>query len=150
MPNVTESSRAQSPLAVDMALTRVGLAALKAKRHEAANEGERESALLLAIHYQMKLRCASTHNQISPEIVPRRKVREVLQGMLSASNGAQSQSSSRQRKKLEELIRLLRSMASAERLNDSDANLLRKRLSEVADRKTPQSELPEPPVFVRA
>lgn len=73
-----------SPLAVDLALATVDLAALRARRGvEHLDEEAREAAHLLRDYYSRQLHAASTSGQISKDAVPDEGVRNAIQQSLA-------------------------------------------------------------------
>lgn len=75
---------APSPLAVDLALATVDLAALRARRGvENLDEEAQEAALLLRDYYSRQLHAASTSGQISEEAVRDESVRRAIQQSLT-------------------------------------------------------------------
>jgi len=78
--NVRTTFDMPSPLAVDLALARVDLAAVRARRgvHEVDQEA-RDSAVLLEKFFSRQLRMASSSAAISKELVPDDSFRQALQ-----------------------------------------------------------------------
>lgn len=122
--NLRSQFATPSPLALDLALARVDLAAVHARRGvQKLDEEAQDSAVLLRDYFTRKLRRASTSAAISQELVPDDSFRQALQECF-ASIETKPELNERDTELLKELIGALSPLVETGRCEREQAKQL--------------------------
>lgn len=116
---------APSPLAVDLALARVDLAALRARRGQELDERAQDAAGLLKQHYSRKLqRATSPVPVISETLVPDEETRQALRKGLASIAKGEPEFAKADEELVNRLIELLSALAQPGRFEPEHAKEL--------------------------
>jgi len=133
-----------SPLQVDLALAKVGLAALRARRGQEVDEQSRAAAGLLKEHYSRRIQAAKNPvSVISADLVPDEQTRQALQKGLASMARAEAQLGQEDEERLGHLIELLSTLADAGRCEPDDAKEIHSLLHTLEARRPAPLPVPE-------
>lgn len=137
--------REPSPLTVDLALTSVDLAALRARRGvETLDQEARQAAKLLTNYYERQLRMGSASGEISEALVPDKSFRKAIQQSLASITETKRGLDAAAKELLEKLVRLLSNLANTGRCEREQARELHAALREFdAERAAPSPRTDE-------
>lgn len=133
-----------SALAVDLALAKVDLAALRARRgQEAVGEEARTAAGLLHRFFSRQLHAASNPALISAELVPEQSIREAIQESLASLSTTKQGFGEGDTKLLNKLVQLLSVIADNGCCTRDTATKLHSALAELDEKLAAPSPSPE-------
>jgi hypothetical protein len=134
---------APSPLAVDLALAKVDLAALRARRGEGLDRPAQDAAGLLREHYSRKLRRARNPVPlISETLVPDDEIRQALQDGLASMANVGAELEQVDERHITRLLELLSTLAEAGRCEPDEGKELHSLLHTLEAK--PPAALPAP------
>ena len=121
-----------SPLAVDLALASVDLAALRARRgQEELDQEAQDAAKLLGNFFERRLRMGSASTEISETLVPDASFRQAIQQSLGPITAARPRLGEEDAGLLGELVRLLSALATTGRCKREQARELHSALRQL-------------------
>lgn len=132
--------REPSPLAVDLALATVDLAALRARRGvEELDQEAHDAAKLLRRYYDRRLRIGSASADISKELVPDDSFRKAIEKSLGSMTATRPRLGEEDAELLRELLRLLSALADTGRCKPGEARELHSALRQLDAKPTAPS-----------
>ena len=130
--NLQSKLREPSPLAVDLALASVDLAALRARRGlEELDQEARDAAELLRNYFARRLRMGSGCTEISEKLVPDDSFRQAIEQSLGPITATRPRLGEEDAGLLRELVRLLSALADTGRCEREQAKELHSALRQL-------------------
>lgn len=120
----TGKTGTSSPLALDLALNRMGLAAIKTKSSKALTDEERIAATQLAEYYKKQLETTGVNPGVSSKLVPEEETRTLLEKTLATLRPVRAPAEECDTALLRDLVELLSELGHRGRLGAQEADQL--------------------------